>query len=219
MNQRTAALTITPVAGQGNPNPVYYAIAASEFGSSGSSVCNSSTQPLSRRGVATACVFYDVTEGDIDVNCSMGSANCYDPGATFGNGFNGAIVTGTISGLTLSATGTGYTGAPACEISAPHNSDAYNGYGGGTQGTCTATVAGGHVTGVTLTNAGAGYAPNPVCTLTGGGGTGATCSVSGVTDAAYEPSFAAMSGWDFATGIGTINAYNLVFSPVWAEGP
>ena len=38
-------------------------------------------------------------------------------------------------------------------------------------------------------------------------------------DAAYEPAFAATPGWDFATGIGTINAYNLVFSPLWAEGP
>jgi subtilase family serine protease len=219
VNQRTAALTITPIPGQGNPNPVYYAIAAAEYGSSGSTLCNSSAQPLPRRGVATSCVFYDVTQGDIDVNCTFGSANCYDPGATFGNGFNGAIITGTVSGLTVSAAGVGYTSDPACTISAPHNRDAYNGYSGGTQATCTATASGGHVTAVTLTNAGAGYAPNPVCTLTGGGGTGATCSVSGVTDAAYQPAFAATPGWDFATGIGTINAYNLVFSPLWAEGP
>jgi subtilase family serine protease len=219
VNQRTAALTISPVPGQGNPNPVYYAIAASEYGSSGSALCNSSAQPLPRRGVATSCVFYDVTQGDIDVNCTIDSANCYDPGATFGNGFNGAIVTGTISGVTASAAGAGYTSDPTCTISAPHNPDAYNGYSGGTQATCTATASGGHVTAITLTNAGAGYAPNPVCMLTGGGGTGATCSVSGVTDAAYEPAFAATPGWDFATGIGTINAYNLVFSPLWAEGP
>jgi subtilase family serine protease len=219
VNQRTAALTITPIPGQGNPNPVYYAIAASEYGGSGSTLCNSSEQPLSRRGVATSCVFYDVTQGDIDVNCTVSSANCYDPGGTFGNGFNGAIITGTISGLTVSAAGTGYTSDPACAISAPHNPNAYNGYTGGTQATCTATASGGHVTAVTLTNAGAGYAPNPVCTLSGGGGTGATCSVSGVTDAAYQPAFAATPGWDFATGIGTINAYNLVFSPLWAEGP
>jgi len=219
VNQRTAALTITPVPGQGNPNPVYYAIAASEFGASGSTLCNSSAQPLPRRGVATSCVFYDVTQGDIDLNCTLGSANCYDPGATIFNGFNGALSTGTISGLTPSAAGTGYTGAPACTISTPPNPGAYNGYTGGTQATCNATAGGGHVTGVTLTNVGAGYAPNPICMLTGGGGTGATCSVSGVTDAAYQPAFPATSGWDFSTGIGTINAYNLVFSPVWAEGP
>ncbi|HKN61432.1 MAG TPA: protease pro-enzyme activation domain-containing protein, partial [Candidatus Acidoferrales bacterium] len=46
VNQRTAALTISPVPGQGNPNPVYYAIAAAEYGSSGSALCNSSAQPL-----------------------------------------------------------------------------------------------------------------------------------------------------------------------------
>lgn len=216
VNQRTAALTITPTPGQGNPNPVYYAIAASEYGTSGSTLCNSSAQPLPRRGVATTCVFYDVTQGDIDVNCTQGSPNCYDPGAA---GNQGSLSTGTISGLTVSAGGTGYTSAPACTISAPHNPRPYNGYTGGVQASCTATVAGGHVTGMTLTNAGAGYAPNPVCTLTGGGGTSARCSVSGVTEAAYQPAFPATPGWDFPTGIGTINAYNLVFSPVWAEGP
>src|SRR5208282_3479545 len=111
--------------------------------------------------------------------------------------------------------------APSCTISAPHNPGPYNGYTGGilAQAKCSATEGGGIVTGVSLTNAGAGYAPNPICTLTGGGGTGALCSVTGVTDAAYQPSFATTPGWDFATGIGTINAYNLVFSPVWKEGP
>ncbi len=84
VNQRTAALTITPVPGQGNPNPVYYAIAASEYGASGSTLCNSSAQPLPRRGVATTCVFYDVTQGDIDLNCTAGSANCFDPSGTDG---------------------------------------------------------------------------------------------------------------------------------------
>jgi subtilase family serine protease len=220
VNQRTAALTITPVPGQGNPNPVYYAIAASEYGATGSSLCNSSTQPIARRGVSTTCVFYDVTQGDIDLNCSRNSPNCYDPNATTGNRFNGALSTGTISSLAVSAAGTGYTSAPACSISAPHNPSAYNGYAGGIQATCTATVNGaGHVSALTLTNAGAGYAPNPTCTLTGGGGTGATCTVSGVTDAAYGPAFPATPGWDFATGIGTVNAYNLVFSTVWNQGP
>jgi subtilase family serine protease len=214
VNQRTSALTITPVPGQGNPNPVYYAIAASEYGASGSSLCNSSAQPRSIRGVATTCVFYDVTQGDIDVNCTSASPDCYDPSGT-----DGVLSTGAVSGLTVSAAGTGYTSAPSCSISSPHNPTAYNGYTGGVQATCTAAVAAGAVTGVTLTNAGVGYAPNPVCTLTGGGGTGAACSVSGVTNAAYQPSFPATSGWDFPTGIGTVNAYNLVFSTVWSEGP
>jgi len=215
VNQRTSALTRSPVPGQGNPNPVYYSIAASEFGASGSSVCNSSNQPLPRRGVSSACVFYDVTQGDLDLNCTNNSVNCFG-GAT--GGVQGVLVTGAVSGLTFTG-GSGYASAPTCSISAPHNSSAYNGYTGGVQATCTATISGGSVNGVTLTNAGAGYAPNPVCTLSGGGGSGATCTVSGVTKAAYQPSFPATPGWDFATGIGTINVYNLVFSPVWQQGP
>ena len=223
VNQRAAALTITPVAGEGNPNPVYYSIAASEYGVSGSSLCESNAQLLPRRGLATTCVFYDVTEGDMDVNCSGTSANCYNPGYTGGhggNGYNGAISTGTISGLTISAAGAGYSAAPSCTITAPQNPSNYNEDGGGIQATCTVTINGaGHVTGITLTNAGAGYAPIPICTLSGGGGTGATCAVSGVTDAAYEPAFPATPGWDFATGIGTVNAYNLVYSTAWSQGP
>ena len=57
---------------QGNPNPAYYQLAANEYGSSGSSSCNSSNGS----SVASSCIFYDVTLGDMDVNC-VGSANCY----------------------------------------------------------------------------------------------------------------------------------------------
>jgi subtilase family serine protease len=56
---------------QGNPAPVYYQLAAGEYGSSGSSSCNSD------RGNAVAgnCIFYDVTSGDMDVDCA--GPNCY----------------------------------------------------------------------------------------------------------------------------------------------
>jgi len=214
VNQRTSALTLSPVPGQGNPNPVYYAIAKSEYGASGSSVCNSSNQPLPRRGVSTACVFYDVTQGDIDLHCTTGSIDCFGGSGTA----PGVLVTGAVAGGTFSG-GSGYSSAPACSISAPHNSAAYNGYTGGVQATCTATISGGSVNAVTLNTAGAGYAPFPLCSLTGGGGSGAACTITSVTKSAYQPSFPATPGWDFATGIGTINAYNLVFSPVWAQGP
>lgn len=53
---------------QGNPNYVYYQLAAS-------SSCNSSNGDSAVSG----CVFHNVTTGDIDVNCG-GSYNCY--GAT-----------------------------------------------------------------------------------------------------------------------------------------
>ncbi|HWC17839.1 MAG TPA: S53 family peptidase, partial [Terriglobales bacterium] len=68
---------------QGNPNPVYYQLANLEYGGSGSSACDSSNG----NSVAGNCVFYDVTFGDIDVDCS-GSANCY-----FGDGSVGVLST------------------------------------------------------------------------------------------------------------------------------
>jgi hypothetical protein len=57
---------------QGNPNPVYYQLAANEYGSNGTSSCNSSNG----NSVASNCIFYDVTLGDMDVDC-VGGANCY----------------------------------------------------------------------------------------------------------------------------------------------
>ena len=195
----------------GNPNPTYYAIANTEYGASGNSNCNSSTQPLLRRGLSTTCVFYDVTQGDIDLNCN-GTNNCFIP-----SGSEGVLNTGQITSLAVTAGGSGYTSAPACAISAPDNSSAYSSYSGGVQATCTATVSGGSVTSVSIGTAGAGYVANPICTLTGGGGSGATCSATSAVNGSsgYQPAFPATRGWDFATGIGTVNAYNLVFSPNW----
>jgi hypothetical protein len=33
--------------------------------------------------------------------------------------------------------------------------------------------------------------------------------------AGYQPSFGATPGWDMATGIGSVNAYNLAFDTAW----
>jgi subtilase family serine protease len=104
---------------QGNPNPVYYQLAAAEYGASGNPSCNSSNAG----GAASSCVFYDVTQGDMDLPCT-GSHNCYRPSGTHG-----------------------------------------------------------------------------VLTSTKG---------------AYDPAYAAATGWDFATGLGTINAANLVAA--WPGG-
>ncbi len=98
---------------QGNPNYRYYELAASEYGASGSSTCNSSNGNT----VGGSCIFYDVTLGDIDANCT-GSHNCYRPSGT-----NGVLST---------------------------------------------------------------------------------------SNSSYAPAYRATTGWDFATGIGTVNAYNLV---------
>lgn len=69
---------------QGNPNPRYYALAAAEYGPTGSASCNSSEGAAS----GTSCIFHDVTLGDIDSNClsdgRAGTFNCFLDGATNG---------------------------------------------------------------------------------------------------------------------------------------
>ena len=102
----------------GNPNPIYYKIAKTEYGTTGSATCNSSKG----NAVGAKCVFYDVTLGDMDTNCT-GTRNCYRPSGT-----NGVLST---------------------------------------------------------------------------------------SNTAYKPAYKTTTGWDFATGIGTINAYNLVMNSAW----
>ncbi len=97
---------------QGNPAPVYYQLAAAEYGSSGSSSCNSDNG----NAVAATCIFYDVTSGDMDVDCV--GPNCF-------------LADGSIGVLSTS-------------------------------------------------------------------------------DSAFSPAYGTSTGWDFATGIGTVNAANLV---------
>jgi subtilase family serine protease len=94
---------------QGNPNPVYYQLAGNEYGPSGNSSCNSSNG----NSVAKSCIFYDVTFGDMDVDC-VGSASCYLADGSVGvlstsnNSFNPAY--GTTAGWDF-ATGIGSVNA------------------------------------------------------------------------------------------------------------
>ncbi len=113
----------------GNPNPTYYYFANEEYGSAGSSSCNSSHGTA----VGNSCIFYDVTVGDNDGPCQ---GNVDDPG---------------------------------------WNADCYWGLPVSAQGTY-------------------GVLSNQVGYFT------------------IQPAYDAEVGWDFATGIGTINAYNLVTS-------
>ncbi len=205
----------------GNPDPVYYQIAKAEFGSSGNSACYSINQPP-RRGLATSCTFYDITQGDTDVDCAYnGPSNvvgCYAPSGMYGVLSTQALTTGTVT-----AVGSGYT-TPDCTLGAPSNLNSYlNPAGGtiwegGTQADCTATIASGSVSAVSISGGGQGYAGGANCTISGGGGSGATCSASpsvGTAASAYQPAYGATPGWDFATGIGSVNAYNLVFNSAW----
>jgi len=207
----------------GNPNPTYYAIAKAEFGSTGNSSCYSINQPP-RRGLASSCAFYDITQGDIDVNCEYNGAGhrvgCYRPSGT-----NGVISTQALTAGTVTAPGSGYTGTPACALGAPSNLNSYLSptgttlWAGGSQANCTATRTGTGVGTITISAGGnQGYAGGTSCTISGGGGTGGACSASpsvGTAAPAYQPAYGATPGWDFATGIGSVNAYNLVFNSAW----
>jgi subtilase family serine protease len=77
VNQKTASRW-------GNPNTVYYSLANTEYGPSGSSACNSNTVDKT----SNPCIFYDITQGDNDGVCkARGGAltNCYRPGGdTYG---------------------------------------------------------------------------------------------------------------------------------------
>jgi pro-kumamolisin-like protein/VCBS repeat protein len=103
---------------QGNPNYRLYALAAKEYGVSGSASCNSSTV----NAVSSSCIFYDVTLGDIDAPCTSLSGTLYN---------------------------------------------------------C--------------------YLPS-----------GSTYGVLSTSNASYQPAYGTQTGWDFATGLGTINVANLV---------
>ena len=108
---------------------------------------------------------------------------------------------GVVNGVGLSDFGSGYTANPTCTISG----------GGGGGATCTATEAPGIA--ASLTTAGSGYTTIPHCVLRGGGGRGGTCAaLAWNTSGNYRPAFGAATGWDFTTGIGTVNVSNLVTS-------
>jgi len=132
-----------------------------------------------------------------------------------GGGGTGATCSAVVSGtgtitLTLQSGGNGYTSAPTCALSG----------GSGSGATCSATENVG-VTGITITAGGSGYTSNPTCALTGGGGSpNAACAsiINGVTSLAPQ-AYPAGTGWDFATGIGTVNAFNLINSSAWTSVP
>ncbi|MGB0050159.1 MAG: Ig-like domain repeat protein, partial [Terriglobales bacterium] len=75
-----------------------------------------------------------------------------------------------------------------------------------------------YVSGITITTAGAGYQPETPITLTGvGSGAIAVANTSiGTAAQSYQPAYGAAPGYDLATGLGSVNAYNLVCSNTWS---
>lgn len=81
--------------GVGLPVAQYYKLAVAEYGTTGSTACNSSDV------TATSCVFYDVTQGDMDVVSKKSAPNTYLPSGTYGvlststSAYDPAYTTGT----------------------------------------------------------------------------------------------------------------------------
>lgn len=98
--------------------------------------------------------------------------------------------------------GSGYTSTPACLIT-----------GGSGTGVACSTEIEHYLTGMSITSGGSGYTSNPTCNV---GGYPCWAAINGVTR--LQEAYPATVGWDFATGIGTVNVYNLVHSTYWTNG-
>jgi len=66
-------------ANQGLPNPVFYKLAARQYGKAGNPDCASTKGA----NVGATCIFHDLTLGDNDIACT-GTYNCYLPSGTYG---------------------------------------------------------------------------------------------------------------------------------------
>ena len=166
---------------QGNPNPALYTIAAAEYGAGGSSTCNASNGNT----IGSSCIFYDVTLGDMIVDCTSGTANCYAPGGTYGvlststssyapafkanTGWDFATGIGTVNvynlvtnwaSLFVSVTGSGTVASNPAGISCP--STCSHAFGGGAQVTLTPTP----VSGWTFGSWGGACSGSGGCTVT-----------------------------------------------------
>jgi len=200
----------------------YYALAANggavNSGPYGSSVanCNSSLGTSLNSG----CIFFDITLGDMAVNCT-GTNDCYIPSST-----QGVLNTGAVTNVNTQPTCTGCTTATtfSCTIAGPSNIGPYKNpagtstlYAGASQATCSVSSTAGSVLTLTITAGGAGYATLPLCTVAITGGPGSMTgqpilrSVKSATTG-YQPAYPAITGYDLATGLGSVNAYNLVLN-------
>jgi autotransporter-associated beta strand protein len=105
----------------------------------------------------------------VSTNINIGDANA----DTMVQPFYVNATSGTVSAVTITAGGAGYTSAPTVTFSAAP--------AGGITATGIATISGGAVTGVTITNPGSGYTAAPTVTFTGGGFTTAATATSTIT--------------------------------------
>lgn len=116
---------------------------------------------------------------------------------TTGNRNAVATQSGSLTGITIGAGGTGYTSEPTVTIAAPST--------GGIQATAEATVSGGVVTAITITNPGSNYESAPTVTI-GGPGTGATATAT-VADGGVKINNFNDYITTFANGAGTFGEF------------
>ncbi len=133
--------------------------------------------------------------------------------AAIGSGCSLASATSATSTVTLTAKATGAAGNFITEFGTATLFNAFYVY-------VTNTTKGqgpNYVSGITINTAGTGYQPETPITLTGvGTGALAVANTSFSTAAqSYQPAYGAAPGYDLATGLGSVNAYNLVMSNVW----
>jgi len=102
---------------------------------------------------------------------------------------------GTITALTRTATGSGYTGIPSVAISAPTTA-------GGVQATASVTMAVQNAN-VTVNNGGTGYSVNDVLTVVGGTGTAAQIIVNTVSGGVITSAFRSNSVFGIYTALPT----------------
>ena len=180
--------------------------AVNQFEGCAVSGCASAAGGTTGEEAATVQNLMAVINGNLQ-QCA--DVSCVFTGQTPNPSAQAYIVSTTGSGLAMTAVTLGaLTNGGTFTVS--------SGVTGLTAGTSTTTgVSNVYVSGL------GGYAPGlPVtCTLSGGGfTTAATCkpNLTFFTPApGYAPAHFATPGWDFATGLGSVNAYNLVMNTSW----
>lgn len=75
------------------------------------------------------------------------------------------VITGAISSIAVTSSGTGYTSSPTFTVSAPDVT-------GGNTAVVTANISAGAITSISISSGGTGYINPPTVTFTGGGGSG-----------------------------------------------
>jgi hypothetical protein len=145
--------------------------------------------------------------------CGSPTSGCFGTGTVANASATATRTTAfvTVTAKVIGCNGVAFSQNPLNYNSVPFALSSSTGY-------LTGGSVSGQICSYTIVNAGQGYVGNPNCTVSGTGGSGATCaaivSVS-TAPAAYQPAYGATPGWDFATGIGSVNAYNLVFNSAW----